>query len=94
MTGYFSLGGFDRKDKALNLEVLNGIAKSHGRRSAQVLLRWSLQNNVSIIPGTGDPHHMAENLATYDFSLSDAEMAQLNSMDALPIKEDFVFFDF
>eukprot|EP00928_Gymnodinium_smaydae_P066297 TRINITY_DN49333_c0_g1_i1.p1 TRINITY_DN49333_c0_g1~~TRINITY_DN49333_c0_g1_i1.p1 ORF type:complete len:396 (-),score=70.72 TRINITY_DN49333_c0_g1_i1:203-1342(-) len=94
VTGYFSLGGFDHKEKALGLDTLNQIAKSHGRRPAQILLRWSLQKNVSIIPGTGNHKHMADNLGTYGFSLSDAEMKDLDGMASLPLAEDFMFFDF
>eukprot|EP00927_Polykrikos_kofoidii_P062110 TRINITY_DN56930_c0_g1_i1.p1 TRINITY_DN56930_c0_g1~~TRINITY_DN56930_c0_g1_i1.p1 ORF type:complete len:378 (-),score=47.21 TRINITY_DN56930_c0_g1_i1:40-1173(-) len=94
VTGYFSLGGFDHKDKALDLEVLNKIAKSHGRRPAQILLRWSLQKNVAIIPGTGNPKHMTDNLGTYGFSLSEGDMKRLDDMSSLPISKDFIFFDF
>jgi len=94
VTGYFSLGGFNQKDKAMDVAPLNEVAKAHGRRAAQILLRWSLQKNVSIIPGTGNPKHMADNLATYEFSLSEAEMAKLDGMASLPIAQDFFFFDF
>lgn len=94
VTGYFSLGGHDHKDKAFGLEELNSIAKSHGRRPAQILLRWSLQHNVSIIPGTGNHKHMADNLNTFGFQLSDSDMAKLDGMQSLPIAEHFMFFDF
>merc|ERR1719382_1219482 len=88
VTGYFSLGGFNQKDKAMDVGPLNDVAKAHGRRAAQILLRWSLQKNVSIIPGTGNPKHMADNLAIYEFSLSEAEMAKLDSMASLPVAQD------
>lgn len=94
VTGYFSLGGEDKSGKVLELDALNDIAKAHGRRPAQILLRWSLQKNVSIIPGTGSHKHMADNLATYSFALSDTDMERLDSMASLPISEQFHFFDF
>jgi len=94
VTGYFSLGGHDHKDKVKDVETLGSIAKAHGKRPAQILLRWSLQKNVSIIPGTGNHKHMADNLATYGFSLSDADMIKLDGMSSLPISENFMFFDF
>jgi len=92
VTGYFSLGGFDNKDKTMDLTPLNEVAKAHGRRTAQILLRWSMQKNVAIIPGTGNPKHMADNLGTYGFSLTDEDMAKLDSMASL--SENFMFFDF
>eukprot|EP00930_Biecheleria_cincta_P085798 TRINITY_DN75161_c0_g1_i1.p1 TRINITY_DN75161_c0_g1~~TRINITY_DN75161_c0_g1_i1.p1 ORF type:complete len:395 (+),score=49.88 TRINITY_DN75161_c0_g1_i1:69-1187(+) len=94
VTAYFSLGGHDNKRKAFELQTLSDIAKKHGRRQAQVLLRWSLQKNVSIIPGTGNPKHMVDNLGTYGFSLSDEDMNLLDSMSSLPISKDFFFMDF
>jgi len=94
VTGYFSLGGHDNKQKALDVEVLNEIAKSHGRRPAQILLRWSLQKNVSIIPGTGNHKHMADNLATYGFSLPAEDMRRLDGMSSHPVSQDFMFFEF
>eukprot|EP00931_Biecheleriopsis_adriatica_P091585 TRINITY_DN65469_c0_g1_i1.p1 TRINITY_DN65469_c0_g1~~TRINITY_DN65469_c0_g1_i1.p1 ORF type:complete len:379 (+),score=63.67 TRINITY_DN65469_c0_g1_i1:42-1178(+) len=93
VTGYFSLGGFDHKNKLLQLEVVNGIAKSHERRPAQILLRWSLQKGVSIIPGTGNHRHMSDNLGTYGFELSKEEMDRLDGLSSLPLSEDFMYFD-
>mmetsp|Transcript_30835 Transcript_30835/g.70742 ORF Transcript_30835/g.70742 Transcript_30835/m.70742 type:complete len:376 (-) Transcript_30835:50-1177(-) len=94
VTGYFSLGGFDNKDKTTNLDALTEVSKVHGRRTAQILLRWSLQKNVAIIPGTGNPKHMVDNLGTYGFSLSDEDMKKLDGMGSLPISENFMFFEF
>jgi len=93
VTGYFSLGGAQTKDKAMEQQALNDIAKVHNRRTAQILLRWSLQKNVSIIPGTGKPPHMKENLATYGFELTDEQMKTIDGMSSLPISDDFFFFD-
>lgn len=91
VTAYFSLGGHNHKTKAMDVETLNDIAKSHGRRPAQILLRWSLQKGASIIPGTGNHKHMAENLATYSFSLSDEDMQRLDNMSSHPISKGFTF---
>lgn len=94
VVGYFSLGGHDNKDKAFGIDVLNEIAKTHGRRPAQILLRWSLQKNVTVIPGTGSHKHMADNLGTYGFSLSKEDMLRLDGMAAMDISKDFLWIDF
>jgi aryl-alcohol dehydrogenase-like predicted oxidoreductase len=61
-------------------EVL-AVARAHGASPAQVRLAWTLQRgpHVLAIPGTGDPAHLAENVAAGALRLSDDEMALLMS---------------
>lgn len=87
MTGYFSLGGGINKAKAETVATLNTIADHHNRSKAQIMLRWSMQKGVSVIPGSGNPHHMKENLDTYGFELSPAEMAQIDALASDPIMD-------
>lgn len=47
----------------------------------QVILRWSLQKGVAVIPGSGNPDHIQENTELYDFTLTDEEMAQISALD-------------
>jgi diketogulonate reductase-like aldo/keto reductase len=61
-------------------DVLERIAKSHGKSSAQVSLRYLLQQGMVVIPRTAKPDHMAANLATSDFTLSEAEMAEIGKL--------------
>lgn len=93
VTAYFSLGGLMGKDKALKIEVLNHIAKAHSKTPGQVLLRWAIENNVSVIPGTGNPKHMRENLDIYSFSLSREDMARIEALSSDPIAHNFMFFE-
>ncbi|CAJ1367937.1 unnamed protein product [Effrenium voratum] len=92
ITAYFSLGGIQTKDRALSLDDVKAIAKKYSRSSSQVLLRWALEKNVSVIPGTGNPHHMKENLGVYDLSLNEQEIASINALKSEPIADDFFFF--
>ncbi len=65
----------------LNNEVITKIAENHNVSSAQVILRWDLQNGVIVIPGSSNPAHIKENNELYHFELTDDEMnamAELN----------------
>jgi diketogulonate reductase-like aldo/keto reductase len=60
---------------------LSAIAVSHGVTVPQVVLRWMLQRGVVAIPKSVTPSRIAENADLYEFELSAAEIAEINSMD-------------
>jgi len=84
LVGYGTMAGFGGKDKILGnqkLQALAGAQKSGaGVTVGQLLLRWSIQHGVAVIPGSGDPSHMAENLDVFSFSLSEDAMRQIESI--------------
>jgi 2,5-diketo-D-gluconate reductase A len=57
------------------------LASQVGRTPAQVLLRWSLQRGLVVIPKSTHRERIAENAAAFDFTLSDAVMAELDALD-------------
>ena len=61
--------------------VISEIAAAHNVTSAQVILRWNLQKGVVVIPGSGNPDHIRENLDLFGFSLTDREMEKINALD-------------
>ena len=63
-------------------EVLERIGKAHGKNWAQVSLRYLVQMGVAAIPRTATPAHLKENMDVFDFTLSDAEMAELKKQNA------------
>mmetsp|Transcript_29471 Transcript_29471/g.69305 ORF Transcript_29471/g.69305 Transcript_29471/m.69305 type:complete len:396 (+) Transcript_29471:326-1513(+) len=89
VTGYSSLGGSLEHDKAKTIEVLKRVAADHNRSIAQVMLRWGLQTGATIIPGTGNPKYMEENLSVYGFELSDEEMASIEAVRGSEEAEQF-----
>lgn len=61
--------------------VIEAIAAAHGKSAAQVTLRWLVQQpDVVAIPKTAKVERLAENLAVFDFALTDAEMAQMSAL--------------
>lgn len=69
-------------DSVLEEPVVREAAEAHGKTPAQVVLRWGIQRGTSIIPKTSKPERMRENLAITDFTLNDAEMAQISALNA------------
>ncbi|MFI9496160.1 aldo/keto reductase [Streptomyces halstedii] len=61
-------------------EVL-AVARNHGVTPAQVRLAWTLHQgpHVLAIPGTGNPDHLAENIAAGAVRLTPDELALLDS---------------
>lgn len=60
---------------------VNELAKQLGRTPAQVLLRWCLQRDAIVIPKSTHRERIEENAQIFDFSLSDQEIAELDSLD-------------
>lgn len=58
---------------------LLAVARRHGATGAQVRLAWTLHQapNVLAIPGTGDPAHLAENVAAAALRLTPGDLAVL-----------------
>ena len=69
-------------DKALLAEpTIADIARRLGRTPAQVVLRWHVQMGFSVIPGSRNVDHIRDNLAILDFTLTDADMAAIATLD-------------
>lgn len=69
-------------DKGLQEEpVFTKLAEKYGKAPAQVILRWHVQMGTSIIPGSKNPAHIADNADIFDFELTDEEMAEIAKLD-------------
>ncbi len=61
--------------------ILVDIATRHGKSVGQVVLRWLLQRGIVSLAKTVRKERMAENMAIFDFSLDDADMARIATLD-------------
>jgi len=69
-------------DKALIQEpVFSKLAEKYGKSNAQIILRWHIQAGNVVIPGSKNPDHIRANFELFDFSLSDAEMAEIAALN-------------
>ena len=71
------------RGKVPGADALERIGEAHGKTAAQVSLRYLVQRGgISPIPRTATPEHLKQNLDVFDFTLSDAEMAELKALNA------------
>jgi diketogulonate reductase-like aldo/keto reductase len=78
---YFSIGMADPAEAVLQNPVVTQIAAAHGRSPAQVVLRWAVQRGTSVVPKTVKAERMKENLALFDFELTESEMNDVSQLD-------------
>ena len=74
-TSYCPLG---RGGDLLAERKVTAIAERHRKTPAQILLRWQAQQaGVVAIPKSANERRIAENIAIFDFALSEEDMADL-----------------
>lgn len=61
-------------------EVLTRIGRAHGKTPAQVALRYLEQQDIIPIPRTSKRERLPENLGSLEFTLSAAEMAEIDKL--------------
>jgi aryl-alcohol dehydrogenase-like predicted oxidoreductase len=80
----FDLLPYDKEFGFKLVEKLREIGKQHNASVAQISLAWLLARPVvaSIIVGATKPHQLEDNLKSVDVKLTDAEVAELDTMTA------------
>jgi aryl-alcohol dehydrogenase-like predicted oxidoreductase len=80
---FFTVAGDRRQSGGAGTESpqLLEVAKRHGATAAQVRLAWTLHQapNVLVIPGTGSPVHLEENVAAASLRLDAEDLARLDT---------------
>jgi pyridoxine 4-dehydrogenase len=81
---FFAIAGDAREGRpgSGDHDAVGAVAAAHAVTPAQVRLAWTLQQgpHVLAIPGTGDPEHLAANVAAAALRLSPGEIARLDSV--------------
>ncbi|WP_030372590.1 aldo/keto reductase [Streptomyces rimosus] len=81
---FYSIAGPGREGGATadDSREVHAIARAHGVSAAQVRLAWALHQgpHVLVIPGTGDPDHLVQNVAAGALPLSADELTVLDAL--------------
>jgi len=65
----------------LNEPLFKSLAEKYGKSTAQIILRWHIQDGNIVIPGSKNLDHIKDNFDIFDFSLTDDEMAEISALD-------------
>ncbi|CAM3604942.1 aldo/keto reductase [Isoptericola cucumis] len=69
------------RGRVLEDPTIARIAADHDRTPAQVVLRWHVERGDVVFPKSVTPARIAENFGLFDFTLSDADMADITGLD-------------
>lgn len=72
------------KNDIFSNEILKNIAKKHNKSIAQVILRWLIQREITVIPKTLSKERMIENISVFDFTLDLNDMEQISTISQNP----------
>ena len=61
--------------------TITRIAAAHDKSPTQVVLRWHIQLGLVVIPRSGNPGRIAENIEVFDFELSNEEMTTITGLN-------------
>ena len=79
LMAWYPLGHGD--EGLLKEPVFAALADKYGKTTAQIILRWHVQNGTSVIPGSTNPDHIRENADIFDFCLTDEEMDSIKALN-------------
>ncbi|MDR7158061.1 aldo/keto reductase [Arthrobacter sp. BE255] len=79
---YSPLGGSGAS--LLGAPLLSQLGEKYDKTPGQLVLRWHVQNGLVVIPKSGDPERMRENLDVFDFALDPQDLAELAILDEGP----------
>lgn len=83
--GFATLGTTKKNNVAskelLENESIVSIGRKYQKTPAQVILRWAIQNGVTVIPKATSENHLRQNIDLFDFELNEKEMFLIDGYD-------------
>ena len=61
--------------------LLQEFGNKYGKTSAQIALRYLVQNKIAVIPKSVHQERMKQNLAVFDFEISQEDMKKIEKLD-------------
>lgn len=76
LQAWYPLGG-KGNDSVLSEEVFARIGEKYSKTPAQTILRWHIDSNNIVIPGSRNEEHIRQNIDIFDFELTDEDMSEI-----------------
>ncbi|PCH33947.1 Aldo/keto reductase [Wolfiporia cocos MD-104 SS10] len=78
---YVELGADKGAQNLLEHSSISSIASKHSKSTAQVLLRWAVQQGLAVIPKSNNHDRLVANLQVDQFTLTEEEMKAISSLN-------------
>ena len=69
--------------KIFDVPEMQELSDKYGKTISQIAIRWSLQHGFLPLPKSVTPSRIEENLAVFDFELSDEDMQRIDQLDGV-----------
>jgi 2,5-diketo-D-gluconate reductase A len=69
------------RGRAIGDPTLEAIGAKHGKSSAQVVLRWHIEQGLVVIPKSNSIERIRENSQVFDFELDDSDLAAIAGLE-------------
>ncbi len=69
--------------KIFDVPEMQELSDKYSKTIAQIAIRWSLQHDFLPLPKSVTPSRIEENLAVFDFELSDEDMQRIDQLDGV-----------
>ena len=79
LMSWYPLGHGDKE--LLREPILSKIGNPYFRTNAQILIRWQIDHDFIVIPGSKDLDHISSNFGIFDFRLTNADIERIDSLD-------------
>ncbi|KIJ46472.1 hypothetical protein M422DRAFT_46191 [Sphaerobolus stellatus SS14] len=78
---FYEIGWGKGATSLMQHETITSIAQAHGKSQAQVLLRWSTQRGIAVLPKSTTESMLNENLQSTKFDLTADELVTISGLN-------------
>ena len=79
LQAWYPLGHGDKT--LIEQPIFDKLSKKYNKSKVQIILRWHIQMDNVVIPGTSSEEHIKQNIDIFDFELTKDEMEEIAKLD-------------